>query len=339
MAQHANNEILPPGNLSKKGSSPRHEIEMTDFDGPGEEERRIEQRRLFTYSPQAIRAAVAVDRVMVNYPAFAEAMAGADRVFQLGRELTVQQGITITGESGSGKTALGRYFIGSQPKSTLFEDGFGAIAIRLPGRPTVGHVVGALLRRLRHPFPSISAQTLDIKRQMLIDALRQKGTRVIFIDEAHYLLMQARMHGRAQMMYGNVTDVIRELMDETPVAVVLLGTSELLELEAADAHLANRVSARFELRGLEVPVIWQGFVRSFVKQVRSVDLSPLTEKDEAQRLHVATQGNLRSFKRLVTEAALVAVDDGAQVVSPQHLQKAFERANGRAAGKDNPYAS
>lgn len=340
MADRDYAENLPSENPRRRGGrASRQDIDMADFDGPDEEERRTLQRRLFTYSTQAIRAAVLIDRIMVNYPAFSQAMEGADRVFQLGRELTVQQGIAITGDSGSGKTALGRYFIASQPKSTLFEEGFGAIAIRLPGRPTVGHLISAMLRRLRYPFPNITAQTLDIKRQVLIEALRQKGTRLIFIDEAHYLFMQARSQGRGQLTHGYVTDVIRELMDETPVAVVLLGTPELLELDAIDAHLANRISARFELNGMAAPANWHGFVRSFCRQAQAVDLSAFVSKDEASRLYLATQGNLRTFKRLVTEAVLVAVDEGIRQVAPSHFQRAFERVGGSALGRDNPYAS
>ena len=317
----------------------KHEpTQMVDFDAPNEEEQLTAQRRLFTYSKQAITAAVAVDRIMVNYPAFAESVHGVDRVFQLGRELSIQQGIQITGLSGSGKTALARYFLSSQPKSTLFEEGFGALAIRLPSRPAVGQVIGALLRRLRHPFPSITAQTLDIKRQMLIDALRQKGTRLIFIDEAHSLLAQTRAHGRSSIMFGNVTDLLRELMDEAGVAMVLLGTEALIELDSADAHLANRISARFELKGLELPAIWHGFVRSFIKQVKALDLTMLSDKDEARRLFSVTEGNLRSFKRLIAEAALVAVDDRADVIESKHLHIAFERVNGKDFPKENPYA-
>ncbi len=315
------------------------EVDMADFDAPDEDERQTLNRRLFTYTPPAIKAAVTVDRIMVNYPAFADAMEGLDRVFQLGRELSVQQGITIMGASGSGKTALVRYFLSSQPKSNLFEEGYGAIAIRLTGRPTVGYVVGGLLRRLRYPFPRVVAQTLDIKRQVLIDALRQKRTRLILIDEAQYLLTQARLHGRAQATHCNVTDVVRELMDEVPIAVALMGTSELLELEGADAHLANRMSARFELRGLDVPAVWHGFVRSFAKQSTAIDLSHLAGKEDVARLYQATAGNLRSFKRLVTEATLVAVDESERVVTRSHLRTAFDRVSGKAASKENPYAT
>lgn len=55
-------------------------IQMLDFDSLEEDEQKLQQRRIFMYSPAAIRAAAEVDRRMVNYQAFADAMQGIDRV-------------------------------------------------------------------------------------------------------------------------------------------------------------------------------------------------------------------------------------------------------------------
>jgi hypothetical protein len=296
------------------------DIEVVDFEEPCEEERGVMQRRMFMYSTEAIYAAGAVDRILVNYPAFADAMKSVDRIFQLGREFSIQQGMQILGSTGSGKTALARHFLQSQPRSTLFEDGFGALAIRLSSRPTAGQVVGGLLRRLRYPFPNITAQTLDIKRQVLIDALKQKGTRLIFVDEAQHLLSPCRGIGRPPAMSSNVADLLRELMDEVRVGIVFMGSHELADLESMDSHLASRISARVELSGLESTPVWHAFLRSFIKQVK------------------VTRGNLRLFKRLIAEAVLVTVDDGVGELTVPHLKLAYERVFGSGAAKGNPYA-
>ena len=42
----------------------------SDVDWQDEEERRTIARRLFTYSPQALAAAIPVDRIMVSHPGF-----------------------------------------------------------------------------------------------------------------------------------------------------------------------------------------------------------------------------------------------------------------------------
>jgi type II secretory pathway predicted ATPase ExeA len=308
-----------------------------DFDVPDEDERQTVSRRLFTYSTKAIVTASGVDRIFVSHSDFKAALEGCDRVFQLGRELSVQQGLVLAGPTGAGKTALIRYFRRSVPPSTLFETGLGALAVRLPAKPNVGHLVSALLRQLRYPFPSVSAHTLSQKRDVLIEALRKKGTRLIFVDEAHHLRSQTKMRTRSVDSIS-VTDCLRELMDDVPLALVLSGSLDLLALVDIDDHLDNRVSARFQLKDFELGSRWLGLMKAFFKQSQAFDLAILNDKAEADRLHKATAGSLRQFKRLLTEAVLVAVDEHCAAVSAEHLSTAFMRVAGGMGRVGNPYA-
>jgi len=307
-----------------------------DFDVPDEEERRVRERRLFTYSVAALKVASTVDRVCIVHPDFKASLAGCDRAFQLSRELSQQQAIVLAGSTGVGKTALIRYFCASLPKSSLFEQGFGAIAIRLPSKPTVGHLVGAMLRQLRHPFPQVTGHTLAIKRDILIESLRQRGTRLLFIDEAHYLREQAKLRSRA-IDGTSVTDCLRELIDEVPLGLCLSGTSDLLQLHETDSHLDNRVSARFQLRDFSDGSMWKAFLSAFRKHCTHIDLSVIEGQESARRLYTATTGNLRIFKRLVTEAVLVGVEANASVLTDEHFARAFDRVSGDVKRNGNPY--
>jgi len=308
-----------------------------DVDWPDEEERQTITRRLFTYTPHALAAAIPVDRIMVSHPGFKEILSSCDRVFQLSREFSTQQGVVVSGPTGSGKTALIRYFRSSLPSSNLFEVGHGALAVRLSKRPTVGQLVGSLLRQIRYPFPNVNAHTLGVKRNVLIDALKQKGTRLLFVDEAHHLLLQTRMRIRTED--GNhVTDCLRELMDEVPLGLALFGGEDLADLTGVDLHLASRISARHLLQSFEAGSMWHGFVRAFARQSKGFNLDLLAEKAEAARVQKATGGNLRAFKRLVTEAVLIAADDGVTRIGIEHLRTAFDRVYGKHASLGNPYA-
>ena len=304
-----------------------------DLDFPDEDERRTAARRLFSYSMRAIEEARFVDRVLVNHPEFKASMAGCDRMFQLGRELGMPQGGVIVGPPGVGKTALIKHFCKSLPSSSLFERGVGALAIRLPARPSVGHVVGAMLRQLRYPFPQVTMHSLAIKRDVLIEAMRQKGTRLLFVDEAHHLKSQTKVRSR-HFEGSSTTDLLREFMDEVPLGLGLGGTEVLLDLDEIDPHLASRLSARFSLTDFACDAHWYGFLKAFRRHAK-FDLGVVEAREEADRLHKATRGNLRDFKRLITEAVLIAVDDHKSAVDADHLKLAFSRVRGdvhRAGG-------
>jgi type II secretory pathway predicted ATPase ExeA len=313
-------------------------IDQEDFDVPDEEERQVAARRLFTYSVRALRLANQVQKVFVTHPHFKEALSGCDRIFQLSRELSMQQGAVVAGPTGVGKTALIRYFKDSLPSSSLFERGLGAIAVRVPKRPSVGHLVARVLYQFKYPFP-VTTHTLAARRDAMVDALRQKGTRLLFLDEAHHLKGQTRLRTRDVYTSGSsATEWIRELMDEVPVGVCLCGNEELFELGQIDDSLDGRVSARFKLSTFENDTMWRAFVRSFVKRCNGFDLTLLDSAEEATRLHKATGGNLRAFKRLVVEAVLVAVDANASAVEGTHLLLAFSRVSGGFSVPGSPYA-
>ena len=307
-----------------------------DLDFPDEEERRTVARRLFAYSRKAIIEATFVDRVLVNHPGFKTSLQACDRVFQLGRELGLQQGAVVVGPPGVGKTALIKHFRKSLPQSSLFEEGAGALAIRLPARPNVGQVVGSLLRQLKYPFPQVSMHSLAIKRDVLIEAMRQKGTRLLFIDEAHHLKSQTKIRSRT-FDGSSTTDLLREFMDEVPLGICLSGTEVLLDLSEVDPHLESRMSARFSLADFACDPHWYGFLKAFKRHAK-FDLGVLEVRDEADRLHKATRGNLRNFKRLITEAVLVAVDDHKETVNAEHLNLAFSRVRGNVQRAGDVYA-
>jgi hypothetical protein len=307
-----------------------------EFDGIDDDERKTKVRRQFMYSVQAIAIASRVEKIFVSHPEFATCLQACDRVFQLSKELEQPQIVLAAGPPGVGKSALIKYFRASLPSGTLFEPGYGAIAVRLPDKPNAGHLLGSVLRQVRHPFPQVTSNTLFIKQEVAIDAMRSKGTRMIFVDEGLKLKNQVRMRSR-QATGTSVSSLLCELVDEAGVGICILGDEELLDIESIDSHLASRVSARFKLNNFKNGALWMKFVEAFAKRSSAFDLSVLNAEAKSDRLFAATSGNPRKFKRLVTEGVLIAVDEHASALTDQHLKLGFKRITGDAPQASSPY--
>lgn len=288
------------------------------------------------YSAEALRFAVAIEKVYVKHPQFALALQQLDRLFQLGTELATPTGLRLVGPPGVGKTALLRYFRDSLPSSSLYHKPAGALAIRLPNRPYAGHLVRALLWHLNYPLTGGSPKQLYERRRVVFEALKAKGTRMVIIDEAQHLVSRT-FAGNVKTIEGDSTEFLRELIDETRVSLVLAGSQDLDGTGPAMDHLSSRVNSRLELKEFGLDPTWAGFLIGYSKQVTVFDLSLISEPDIIAKLFLATKGNARQLRQLVVESVLVAVDAGRRSFDYETLKLAYGRAFGESAARSNPF--
>lgn len=312
---------------------PQSTADLSDFEL---EDQAIAARRVQAYSTSALKKALPIDGLFIGHTAFTTALQGLDRVFQLATEVNMPHGLRLIGPPGSGKTSLLHYFQRSLPSSSLFEQGLGAVYLRVAKRPSVSYLVSSLLRRYGYPVKHVGAATLEPRINIVLEAIRQKGTRLIILDEAQNLV--SGVLRRSQIETGNSpTDFIRLLMDEARVGVVLAGSKALDEIGDFDDALKSRAVGRFHLDDFAYDKVWLGLIQGFVKQCDWYDIAVFMEPEINRKLYDVAQGNLRATKRLITESALVAADEGASAVTARHVQKAYTMIYGTASQKANPY--
>jgi hypothetical protein len=311
-------------------------------DAAEEEARKVAARRMFMYSPQALLAADEVDRKYVVFPELNTVLTAFDRAYQLALRVRQPQGVLVSGPPGSSKTSISEYFRKSLPASTDIIEGYGALTVRLRSNPCAGAIVSLLLRAVRHPFTAVRKGRFDSMRDIAFEALQQQGTRVIFVDHAHVLEQSIRKSSKAASkgaVETTASEVFRDLMDETGIALVFLASDSFGGLERVDESLADRVSVRLNLRHFEDNKAWRKFLAEIGQGTKQIDFSILADKSFAGLTHKAVLGNRRRTKLLLTEAVLVALDAAAQVVDRTHFAVAFHRISGASNQVVNPYAA
>jgi len=301
-----------------------------------EDERQIQVRRMTMYSAKAIAVAREVSRKYILFRDLKEVLAAFDRVYQLSRELGIPQGVLLTGPPGTSKTSVADYFARSLPPSSNIVDGFGSLYLRLRPGSSASFIVSQLLNAVRHPFTNVRPERVASMRDIACEAMQQKGTRIVFVDEAQCIGLRGK-NRPTEDRDSPAANLLREMMDRAGVALVLLADHRLQNLEHVDKGLADRVSVRMTLAHFGNDAVWAAFLGEFAR-VKAIDLTLLTQAAVRSATYTATGGCRRAVKRLVSEAVLVAADADAHEVTPAHFRLAFQRTNGPGNVLPNPYA-
>ena len=146
--------------------------------------------------------------------------------------------ILLTGEVGTGKTTLARYFLGKLPDNT-------ATAVVVYPALTAAELLRSILDDLHVPVESTSLKDLvDALHRFLLDARADGRNVILLIDEAQAL--STEVLEQVRLISNLETDT------EKLIQIVLLGQSELRDhLSRRNLRqLAQRVTARYHLDGL-----------------------------------------------------------------------------------------
>lgn len=244
----------------------------------------------------------------------------------------------LTGVTGTGKTALVRMWRErvAPAVSSLYTALFPPSSLK--------SLAMRCLAALGDPQPG-QGTTLQMADR-LVQTLKAAETRIIFLDDAHYLINMIDSPAFSRSS-ADILSFLSHLQKDLNLSLVLIGLPKEAELLLqADPRFESRMQAPLLLS----PYTWDASrpetIRDFcslmhtIDQVLPLDWSDLGTEEMAARFFCATDGVLRPLMRLVRSAACQAIEEGAPTLTMKILAEAYERVlanTGIGKEKTNPF--
>jgi general secretion pathway protein A len=226
--------------------------------------------------------------------------------------------VVITGEVGTGKTTLARYFL-----SGLGEH--AATAVVLYPALTAAELLRSILDDLHVEVAGASLKDLvDALHRFLLDS-RAKGKNVVLlIDEAQDL--SAEVLEQIRLISNLETDT------EKLIQIVLMGQSELQELLARRElrQLAQRVTARYHLAPLDRQEA-EAYIRHRLRVAGGEGKLSFTP-GALKRLHREAAGVPRLINLICDRALLAGYVQGTRTIDAPIVKRAAREVRGDAPG-------
>ena len=245
-----------------------------------------------------------------------------------------QLSMLLSGDTGTGKSALIRYF--SNLKNFNKLDSVPVLLSRVPSKLNVEETTRQLLNDLGVFGSSNKSRRKELSdahlTNRLIDALKERKTRVIIINEFQELVEFKTACDRQAI--GNRIKLISE---EAEIPIVLVGMPWVNEI-MDDSQWASRLATRshvLEYFSLSKrPKEYKDFLRQLEQEIPIKSSIDLTCMDVSIRLFSASCGEIRQIKALLTEAIRLSMlnrSDLQEIALSNAFQNLYLSAN------DNPF--
>ena len=184
------------------------------------------------------------------------------------------------------------------------------LAVQMPSEPSVSRFYVALQAALGAPLRP--RQRVSETEQTTLSLLRAVGVRVLVIDELHNVLA-GRSDTRREFL-----NVLRFLGNELRIPLVGVGTREAYMAIRSDDQLENRFEP-FALPRWEPNDETRALLASFAAAFPLRDRSIIDTEEMARYLLTRSEGTIGELTRLLTDAAVAAIETGEEAINQRTL--------------------
>lgn len=264
----------------------------------------------------------ASERVLVKYPLFKTAVTRIQACFDSYGTTAEPDCCPIVGESGSGKTTIISYFASLHPRVDR-RSGMEVpvLLAKVPARPTVKSFAETLLYQLGDPLWA-RGNTVS-KSIRLRELLRRCGVRLLALDEFQHFV-----DARQANIPNDVADWLKEQVEETKLAIVVLGLQRCLEVLKQNEQLRRRFGATlrvgaFRWANKDDRTTYRAFLRAVQEQLPEYVMPPLADMDMAFRMYYASYGLIGYTMKIIRGAARIARSHPRREITLRTLAQSF----------------
>ncbi len=238
--------------------------------------------------------------------------------------------LLIVGPTNNGKSKIVEKFRRDHAVTAYSDSAHEVIpvvVVQVPSEPASGRFYAMLLRSMGAPF-NPNARIAELE-QLALRLMRTVGARMLIIDELHNILA-----GTSNARRGFL-NLLRFIGNELQIPIVGVGTREAYLAIRSDDQLENRFEP-FSLPIWDEGEELRTLIASFASALPLREPSQIATTNSCKYILAKTGGTIGEMARLLTYAAIEAVNTGEECInqktlklanyqSPIERRRAFER--------------
>ncbi len=265
------------------------------------------------YSDHQLKAGQEVNSCWIQYDTVDLIMREAVEMAIAMQAIKMPAGILIEAQPGMGKTKLLdviKQEVDRRTKSAMGDS--RCLNIELDSTVDPIRMAGFFTKAVGYPMLPSRAR-LETMNAMVNNALERMAPVLVTIDEAQHVT-----EGNREITSRGVTDWLKVRMDKHNFPIICAGTKGIERLCLINPQFTSRASVNFVIEPFRCDDRWLSLLDGFVRAVNLVDMKIITTA-MSRKLYQATQGNLRTLKRILVYAAISAAGRESRVMQQQDL--------------------
>lgn len=223
------------------------------------------------------------------------------------RHFGVASCVLLTGESGSGKSALAEYYVKVNPVTEQVErTHIPVLHFELKAISTPLDFIRSLLIAIGDPQHGMGANNQGELYDRLITLIRETGIELLILDE-----IQVIIERRSAKVVTGIADIFKDLIKDTKIPIVFIGMPWSKYLVDSNRQLKRRIAYRhvvppFRISQKNERDNYRRLLRMLSDAYQITTDIKLEDIFVTYRMFAATSGNLSSTAGLISDAYMLS---------------------------------